>query len=156
MAQLVCQLRTVARNVFQHHLEDQAGHWIQVAGERLAAHAQRFQRNRAAARKWIHYQGRFSAMRCFHQSATRLQIGRGGGQVPVGEVRDELEQNAPQSFVRLDGVRPSPWPSVHAEQNASRLVLERRRTVRVAWIRQQERHQHRPRGRQRPSCPPRM
>ena len=156
LAQLVRQLRAVAGDVLQHHLEDQAGHRVQVAGECLAAHPQRLQRNGAAAGEGVHHQGRLLAVRRLHQGAAGLQIVRVGGLVPIGEVRDELQQSAPQPRIRFDGFRPAPRPPVHGEQNPPRLLLERRRAMFVARVRQQQRHQHRPRRRQRPPRPPQM
>ena len=144
------------RDVLQHHLEDQAGHRIQVAGERLAAHAQRFQRNGTAAGERIHHQRRFRAVRRLHQGAAGLQIGGIGRHVPIGEVRDELQQNAPQPVVRVDGLIPPPRPPLVPQQHPPRVFLERRRTVFVARVRQQQRHQHRPTRRQRPPRPPQM
>ena len=98
-AQFLGELRPVARDVLQHHLEDQAGHGIQVAGEGLAAQPQRLQRDRAAPGERVHHQRRFLAMRRLDQSPAHLQVYRMVGIVPVGEVADELEQGLAQVFI---------------------------------------------------------
>ena len=147
---------STASNVLEHHLEDQAGHRVQVGGERPAAHPQRFQRNGAAAGERIHHQRRVLAVRRLHQRAAGLQPRGMAGHVPIGEVRDELQQDAPQPVVRLDGLRPPLRPPLMPKQNPPRRALERRRTVFVARVRQQQRHQHRPTRRQRPARPPQM
>ena len=153
-AQLVGQPRAVAGDVLQHHLEDQAGHRVQVAGEGLAAQPQGLQRDRAAARERVHHQGRLRAVRRPHQRPGRIEPDTVCRKVPVGEVGDELEQDPPQALIRLDGLSPPIRPPVHPQEDPPRLPLERLRAMRVARVRQQQRHQHRPRGRQRPPRPP--
>ena len=139
----------MARDVFQHHLENQAGHRIQVAGEGLAAEPQRLQRNRTPSRKRIHHQGRLFAMRRLYERPAHVEMGAVCSVSPVGEVGDEGQQSPPQFRVTR---RRLP----HRAQNLSRLPLELVRAVLVARVRQQQGEQDRPRGGQRPPRPPQV
>jgi len=74
---------------------------VQVAGERLAADAQRFQRNRASAGERVHYQGRLLRISGANQPAGDLQVRRVGGVVPVGKAADELQKLLPEGGVAV-------------------------------------------------------
>ena len=139
----------MARDVLQHHLEDQAGHGVQVARERLAAEPERLQRDRPAARERVHHQGRVLLVGGLHEAPAHLQVGRMRRHVPIGERPDEPQQRLPQFLVAL---RRLP----HGAQDLSRLPLERLRAAGVARVRQQQRQQHRSAGCQRPPRPPQM
>ena len=67
LAQLLGQSGPVARDVLQHHLEDQTRHGVEVAGERLATEPQCLQRDRASTGKGVHDQGRLPAMHRLHE-----------------------------------------------------------------------------------------
>ena len=135
-AQFLGQPRPVPRNVLQHHLENQARHRIQIAGERLAAQPQRLQRNRTPARKRVHHERRLLAMRRLHQRPTHVEMGAIRSIVPIGEVGDERQQPLPQFRVIR---RRLP----HRAQNLPRLLLKVFWTVFVARVRQQQRQPHR-------------
>ena len=65
----------MARNLLQQHLENQACDWVQVAGKRLAAHAQRLQRNRPASREGVNYERRRLSVSGFNQRAGHSKKG---------------------------------------------------------------------------------
>lgn len=147
-AQLLGELWPVARNVLEHHLEDQAGDGVQVARERLAPEPQRLERDRTAPRERVHDQRRLIAMRRPHQRTTHLEIGTLCCVIPVREIPDELEQRLAQVLVRRAD------PAQNLRQHLPRLRLELRRAERIAWVWPQQREQHRPARSQRPPRPP--
>ena len=153
-AQIIGQSWASAGNVLKQHLEDQAGDRIQVAGKGLAAQSQRLQGDRPAAGEWVYHQWRFfppppSTVRGLHKSAAHAEIVGMGGQVPIGEVRDEAQQCASQAHI----VRPRIAVRNRRKQPAC-LRLERLRAVSVARIRPKQREQDRPAGGQWSPRPP--
>ncbi len=71
--------------------------------------------------------------------------------VPVREVRDELEQRLAEVLVRR-----ARTCAAHLRQELPRLRLELRRAERIARVRPEQREQHRPARRQRPPRPPQV
>jgi len=116
------------RDILEHHLEDQARHRVEVAGEGLAADAQSFEGNRAATGERIDHQRRLLRIGRPHQCAANLQVLGMCRQVPVGEVRDEFEQRFPQVFIRRTG------RALHGWKQLPRLALELRRATRIARV----------------------
>lgn len=57
-SQFLGKLRPMVRDIFQHDLEDEAGHWVQVAGESIAAQPQGRERYRPTAREGVYYKRR--------------------------------------------------------------------------------------------------
>ncbi len=89
--QFLSQFRSVAGDVLQHDLEDQAGNRVQVAGKGLAAEPQGFQGNRAAAGEGVHHQRRLVTMRRLDQFPRGLNPVLVVSHVPVGKLGDEVE-----------------------------------------------------------------
>jgi hypothetical protein len=83
---------SAARDVLQENLENQAGNWIQVAGEGFASDPQRFERYGATPGERVYYEGRFLPMRGSHQAAADLQVSAVSCGVPVREAPDECQQ----------------------------------------------------------------
>ncbi len=140
----------MTRDVLQHHLEDQAGDRVEVAGERIAAKAQGFEWNRAAAGKGVDHERRLATVGRSYKGTTGLEIGRLGGVVPIGEVADELEQALAEIRVRWALVTSDmgeQWPCC---------LLEGSRAVFVAGIWQEQREQHGTARCQRASRPPKV
>jgi len=131
--QLVGQFRAVARDVLQHHLEDEAGHRVEVAGESLAAQAQRLQRDRAAARERIHHQRRLLAVGGGDKRTPHIEEGRVGRVIPVGEIGDEFQESAAEVRIGLAA------PAAHRGQQLARRFLESDGTVLIAGVGKKQR-----------------
>ena len=84
-------------------------------------------------------------MRRLHQHAARMEPSAVSGEVPVGEIRDELEQGPSQPLIRFDGLGPVFRPPVHLPEDPPRLSLEHLWAMRIARIRQQQRQEYRTR-----------
>ena len=114
-----------------------------------ASHPSRscLQRDRAAARERVHHQGRVFTVRGSDESPARVQPGPLRAVVPVGEVRDELQQPAPELRVALAAAAPD------RRQHLARRVLERLGAVAVAGVRQQERQKNAPARRRGAGAP---
>lgn len=97
-ADLIGEALTVLRDVFEHDLVEQDGDGIEVARKGIRAHAQGFERDGAAAGERVDDErpgtGR-AAQRLvpgLGERAAGVEIFADGRVVPIGEVRDEVEQ----------------------------------------------------------------
>ena len=151
------EVRSSARKILQHRLQDQAGHWIQIGRYRIAVEAQCLQRDRAAASEWIHDLGSLLTVRRLHQRTGCPQEDLLRCVGPSSEVSNEAEKDAAEA-VSLGLSRPQrvmPRGRLrHLHEASPNLGSEVVGTVFVGGVRQEQRKQHRPGGRQRTSGPP--
>jgi hypothetical protein len=124
------------RNVFEHHLENETCHGIQIARERLAPETERFKRNRSSAREWIYDQRCFVAVRRLDESAGNFQTALIRGEIRVGEIADELQQCFSQIEILMTRL------SLNVAQQFASPVSEFIGAMLIAWIGKQQREQH--------------
>jgi hypothetical protein len=148
--QLVGKCGAVAREVLKHGPEDQAGDWIEIAGEGIAAEPQRLQRDRATTRERIDDERRLFRMCRLYQTASSIEKCSAGGVVPIGEVANEPEQCLAQLLIAMSK------PSRHRLQELARFDLEIFRAMGIARVGQEQRQEHCPAGRERSACPPQV
>ena len=151
------QVRPSARKILQHRLQDQARHWIQIGCDRITVKAQCLQRDRAAAGEWIHNLGTILTVRRLHQRTGCPQEDRLRCGAPGGEVGEKTEKDAAEA-VSLSLSRPQrevPRGRLrHLHEAPPNLGPEVVGAVFVGGVRQEQREQHRPSGRQWTSGPP--
>lgn len=162
LAELVGELRAVARDELQLHLVEQHGDGVEVARDRLGPDAHRLQRDRPASGEGVEDNGRAARVAAkglvggLHQRAGGGEVHAVGAVVPVGEVADELQQRVPQVL----GVVPVPALAAHRVTKrlefALRRVAKRGRAQRVGGVGPERGEDDRATRGQRPTRPPQV
>ena len=135
--------------------EDEACHWVEVAGKGIAPEPERLKWDGTTTSERVHDKGLLAGVsRAYQASSLSPRMRAFACVVPVGEVSNEPQERALQPFVGLDLLVPTrrvPW---HREQGFAGPLLEAVGAVLVTGIRKEEGQQHRAgRGKGAPSPP---